>query len=320
MAAFDLIFAVASTVILFLYGLSSFSREIRDLGEAGLRRTLQAATANRMLGFAAGAGFTAIVQSRSAVTSLAVALVDSGVITFSNSLGILVGANVGTTATAWLVSFRLTGIGPIFIVLGALFGVLPSPLRVIGKAVFYFGFIFFALDLVSNSLDPLKDSERLPAMLAHATNPIIGALIGAVLTAVVQSSSVVTGLSILLVQQGTIETQAAVSIIVGANLGSAATALIASIPMSRAAKRSAQANAILNGGGVLLFLPLTYPLTELVTSLSDNAGISVALAHLIFNLTVAAIALAALKPLGSWLGPEDADGCPGGDRRRGDDG
>lgn len=303
MDAIDLVLAVAATVILFLYGLSSFSREIQELGEGRLQRVLQTFTRNRLLAFGMGAGFTAVVQSSSAVTSLAVALVDSGVITFANSLGILVGANVGTTATAWLVSFRLTGIGPVFIVAGALLGVLPGPLRVVGKAVFYFGFIFFALDLVNSSLDPLKESERLPEYLAYATSPLIGALLGAVLTALLQSSSVVTGLSILLVQQGTIEIQAAVAIIIGANLGSSVTALLASIPMSEAAKRTARANVILNAGGLLLFLPLTHPLTNLVTALSADPGISVAIAHLIFNLTVAFIALSMLKPLARWLGP-----------------
>ena len=275
MDTLDLILAIAATVILFLYGLSSFSREIQELGEGRLQRVLQKATQNRLLAFGMGAGFTAVVQSSSAVTSLAVALVDSGVITFANSLGVLVGANVGTTATAWLVSFHLTGIGPIFIIAGALLGVLPGSLRVIGKAVFYFGFIFFALDLVNSSLDPLKDSERLPEFLAYATNPLIGAALGALLTALVQSSSVVTGLSILLVQQGTIEIQAAVAIIMGANLGSSVTALIASIPMSQAAKRTACANVILNMGGLLLFLPLTLLLTNLVTALSTDLGISV---------------------------------------------
>ena len=202
-------------------------------------------------------------------------------------------------------SFQLTGIGPVFIVAGALLGILPGPLRVLGRAVFYFGFIFFALDLVNSSLDPLKESERLPEVLAYATNPVIGALLGAVLTALVQSSSVVTGLSILLVQQGTIEIQAAVAIIIGANLGSSVTALIASIPMSDAAKRTARANVVLNAGGLLLFLPFTLPLTNLVIALSSDPGISVAIAHLIFNLTVAVIALALLKPLARWLGPDE---------------
>ena len=305
MSTLDLVFAIMATVILFLYGLSSFSREIQDLGQQRLNDLLGRATRNRVAGFALGAGFTAIVQSSSAVTSLAVALVDSGVISFAQSLGVLIGANVGTTATAWLVSFKLTGIGPFFIVLGAVLSVSPGPARVAGKAVFYFGFIFFALDRISLSLDPLKESEVLPGVLAYATAPLIGALIGAGLTALLQSSSVVTGLAILLVHQGTIDIQAAVAIIIGANLGSSVTALIASIPMSPAARRAAQANFILNLGGVALFLPFTNQLTALATSLAANPGIAVAVAHLFFNLGVALIALPLTGPLARWLRPGD---------------
>lgn len=301
MDTLDLVFAIFATVILFLYGLSSFSKEIQALGQERLHRALETLTRNRFMGFALGAGFTAVVQSSSAVTSLAVGLVDSGVISFANSLGVLIGANVGTTATAWLVSFKLTGIGPFFIVLGALISLLRTPAKTVGKSLFYFGFIFFALDLVSSSLEPLRDGDVLQQALAHATNPVIGALVGASLTALLQSSSVVTGLSILLVQQGTIEIQAAVAIIIGANLGSSVTALLASVVMGQAARRSAQANVLMNLGGVLLFLPFTHWLAELVTGMSDNPGIAVAIAHLIFNVGVAIVALPLVKPLALWL-------------------
>ena len=305
MSTLDLIFAILATVILFLYGLSSFSREIQDLGQQRLNDLLGRATRNRLTGFTLGALFTAMVQSSSAVTSLAVALVDSGVISFAQSLGVLIGANVGTTATAWLVSFKLTGIGPFFIVFGAVLSALPGPARVAGKAVFYFGFIFFALDLISTSLDPLKESEVLPGILVYATAPIIGAIIGAGLTALLQSSSVVTGLAILLVIQGTIDIQAAVAIIIGSNLGSSVTALIASIPMSPVARRAARANLLLNLGGVLLFLPFTSQLTALATGLSPNPGIAVAFAHLIFNLGVAVVALPLTPAIARWLQPRD---------------
>ena len=307
MGTLDVLFAVATTVILFLYGLQSFSREIQDLGRDSLKQLLERLTRSRMSGFVLGAVFTAVVQSSSAVSALTVALVDSGAIRFANSLAVMVGANVGTTSTAWLVSFKLTGIGPVFIVLGTLISLMRGPLKVAGKSVFYFGFIFFALDLVSVSLDPLKESPDLPSLLAYATNPLIGGLIGAVLTALVQSSSVVAGLSILLVQQGTIEIQAAVAVIIGANVGSSVTGLIASIPMKPAAKKTALANLYLNLGGVLLFLPFAGQLSGLVTGLSDNPGISVAMAHLIFNVGVAVIALPLLGRLADLLKPDPTD-------------
>jgi phosphate:Na+ symporter len=306
MGYFELIIGVFATVILFLYGLQSFSREIRLLGEDRLHDALGRLTRNRFSGFALGALFTAVVQSSSAVTALAVALVDAGAISFANSLAVLIGANVGTTVTAWLVSFKLTGIGPLFIIIGAVITILPGSLRVAGKSVFYFGLIFFALDLISNSLEPIKQDPQLVEWLAATSTPLIGATVGALLTALVQSSSVVTGLSILLVQQGAIDVPAAVAIIIGANLGTTVTGLIASIPMRPAAKRTALANLILNFLGVALFLPFAPQLAAYVQSLTDDLGIAVAIAHLIFNLGIAVLALPFVRWMAQWLQPRTA--------------
>lgn len=240
----------------FCTALQSLSREIQALGEDRLHSLLQSLTRNRWSGFLLGAGFTAVVQSSSAVTALAVVLVDSGAISFANSLAVLIGSNVGTTATAWLVSFRLTGIGPAFIVLSALIGILPGPLRVVGKSVFYFGFVFFVLDLLSDALSPLANDPAFASLLASVRTPLLGALAGALLTALVQSSSVTTGIAILLVSQGALDVSAAVAIVVGANVGSTVTSLIASIPMRAAAKRTALANLLINAVGFVLVVPL----------------------------------------------------------------
>jgi len=304
---FDVAMGVFATVVLFLYGLQSFSREIQEVGKDQLQRKLEQLTRNRLSGFLLGAMSTAVVQSSSAVTALTAALVDAGTIGFVSSLPVLIGANVGTTVTAWLVSFKLTGIGPIFVVLGALLTVLPEPLRVAGKSVFYFGFIFFTLDLISHSLGPVKESPQLLELLAHTSSPVIGAASGALLTAVVQSSSVVAGLAILLVQQGTLDITGAVAIVIGANAGSTVTGLMASIPMGQAAKRTAQANVLFNVAGVLLFVPFADELAELVTAMTDDGGMAIATAHLIFNLGVAALTLPLVGPIGRWLAPRTTD-------------
>jgi Na+/phosphate symporter len=206
------LFAAVSAVLLFLYGLQGFSRELQDVGGASLQSWLGRVTASRWLGFLVGALATAIMQSSSAITALAVTLVDASVISFRASLGVLLGSNVGTTATAWLVSFKLTGIGPVFIVLGALITLLPIRARVVGKAVFYFGLIFFALDLISAELKPLQNRPQFHGQVCLPA--------GLVFTALVQSSSVTTGLAILLVQQGLLPPQAAIPIVIGANMGS----------------------------------------------------------------------------------------------------
>jgi Na+/phosphate symporter len=138
MTALQGVTAAVSAIVLFLYGLQGFSSELQVVGGETLRRWLGRVTASRWSGFLIGAVATAVVQSSSAITALAVTLVDASVISFRSSLGVLLGANVGTTATAWLVSFKLTGIGPVFIVVGALLSILPARVRVVGKAVFYF--------------------------------------------------------------------------------------------------------------------------------------------------------------------------------------
>lgn len=307
----NLFIGIFATIVLFLYGLQSFSREIQELGKDWMPGVIDKLTRNRFSGFMLGAVFTAVVQSSSAVTAIAVALVGAGTMSFSNSLAVLVGANVGTTATAWLVSAKLTGIGPAFIVAGALITVLPGPARVAGKSIFYFGFIFYALDLISHSLAPITQDPRLLDILGQATVPVLGALAGAVLTAVVQSSSVITGLAILLVQQGAIPIQAALAIIIGANAGTTVTGLIASIPLDEPARRTALANLAINLTGVLLFLPFVSQLATVVNRISDDPGTAVAWGHLIFNVGIAVIAMPLLGPLARLLEPSPK-GAPDG--------
>lgn len=306
MDRFDLIVAALAAVVLFLHGLEGFSREVRTLGRDRLSAALERLTRNRFSGFALGAAFTAVVQSSSAVTALAVALVGAGTISFANSLAVLIGANVGTTATAWLVGYKLTGIGPFFIVASVVLSLVPGPMRVAGKSVFYFGFIFFSLDLLNNGLKPISEDPAFVDYLARASAPLIGVLAGALLTALVQSSSVVTGLAIILVQQGSLDIEAAVAIIVGANAGTTVTGLIASIPMSADARRTALANLLINLFGVVAVFPFIPRLAAFVTGLSDRPGISVALAHLVFNLGLAAVTLPFVRHIAAWLEPGTA--------------
>lgn len=294
----QLFFLILSALLLFLYGLEHFSKELQKVGQDQLPHLLASATRYRLGGLLLGAGVTALVQSSSAVTALVVALVNSGTLSFSGSLAVLLGANVGTTATAWLVSFKLTGIGPFLIVLGGLLTTLPFSVRVAGRTIFYFGFIFFSLDLVSQSLEPLRHQPWLLAQLARASEPWLGVVMGALVTLALQSSSVVTGLAIVLVQQGVLPPEAAIAVVVGANAGTTVTALIASIPMDAFARRTAVMNLVFNAVGVLLVLPWITPFSRWALSLGGSPGQGVAIAHLAFNLGLALLFL----PFTGWLG------------------
>jgi phosphate:Na+ symporter len=294
MTPLQAVFAAVSAVVLFLYGLQGFSRELQTVGGTALQSWLGRVTASRWRGFAAGALATAVVQSSSAVTALTTALVDAGVISFRASLAVVLGSNVGTTATAWLVSFKLTGIGPFFIVLGAILSAIPSRLRVIGKAVFYFGLIFFALDLISTELKPLQNQPTFREFIALAQTPWLGVLTGLVFTALIQSSSVTTGVAILLVQQGVMPPEAAVPIVIGANVGSTSTALMASLGMGPTARATAVSNLLFNAAGAIAFFPFLRRFAHAVVSFAGDPGLAVAWAHLAFNLTVGILFLAGL--------------------------
>ncbi|MCU0762763.1 MAG: Na/Pi symporter [Hydrogenophaga sp.] len=295
-----------SALLLFLYGLEQFSKELQVIGRDRLPRWLGLATRNRLGGFTLGAVVTAVVQSSSAVSALVVALVNSGTLSFAASLAVLLGAKVGTTSTAWLVSYELTHIGPYLIVLGGLLTLLPFSIRVVGRAVFYFGFIFFALDLVSDSLEPLRQSPWVLEWLARAQEPWLGVLMGVLMTVVLQSSSVVSGLAIVLVQQGVLDPLGAVAVVVGASLGTTATGLIASIPMDRFARRTAQMNLLFNAVGVVLMLPFITAFGAWALAVGGSAGQAVALANLAFNLGVAVLFL----PFTGWMGRRF---CPAGE-------
>jgi Na/Pi-cotransporter len=280
------LFSAVAAIILFLFSLQSFSHELQKAGGETLQAWLGRVTASKWLGLLVGAGATALVQSSSAVTALAVTLVDAGIIPFKSSLGILLGANIGTTSTAWLVSLKLTDIGPYFIVAGALLSLLPSRWNFLGKAVFYFGLIFFALNLVSTHLKPLSNAPVFQEWLGRAEAPWLGVLVGLVLTALVQSSSVTTGLAILLVQQGILPAVAAIPIVVGSNIGPTSTGLIASLGMKPVARAMAAANLFFNAAGVLIYFPFLRPFSRLMVDWFGAGSMSVAWAHLIFNVTV----------------------------------
>ena len=255
MTIFQTAVSIMATIVLFLHGLRGFSRELQEAGTDAFQAILTKLTKHRYRGFALGAAVTVFIQSSSAVSSITVALVDSGAITFRNSLGVLLGANVGTTTTAWLVSFELTSIGPFFLVLGTVIGMLPVRARVFGQAIFYFGFILFALDLLSDSLAPLRDAPFLGELLGAAASLPLAVLVGIVITLLVQSSSVTVGLAVLLVEQGAIAPEAAIAVVVGANVGTTSTALIASSTMGSAAKRASRANLFFNVAGAACVLP-----------------------------------------------------------------
>jgi phosphate:Na+ symporter len=293
---YQIIFSILSAIILFLFGLGAFSQELKQAAGNKLEGIMKKLTVNRFVAFLVGVVFTAVIQSSTAVSTLAVSLVDSGVLSFTGSIAIMLGSYIGTTLTAWMVSFKLTGIGPIFIVLGSVIGLLPWKIKIFGKGLFYFGFIFFSLDLVSSSLQPLKESTYLAEFLLYTNTALKGIIVGTLLTIIMQSSTVVTGLTIIFVQQGMLTPEASIPIVLGANIGTTVTALYATLGMSHTAKKSAWANTIINVIGVMIIFPFLTPFTNFVLEAAPNNSLVVAIAHLFFNLVLVTLFLIFLTP------------------------
>ncbi|HYP72386.1 MAG TPA: Na/Pi symporter [Variovorax sp.] len=301
MSDWQWIFSAISAIALFLYGLSGFSRELLDAGGARLTLWLGKATSNRYVAAFLGAVFTAFIQSSTAVTALAISLVDGGMLRFAAALAILLGANVGTTTTAWLVSFKLTALGPICLSIGALVSALaPARWKPVGKVLFYFGFVLFALDLIGGAMAPLGQSPAVVSALAHANSPWVGVPAGILVTIVLQSSSITTGLAVVLVQQQVLTTEAAIYLVVGANVGTTVTGLIASASMGMLARKTAWINTGFKVAGALLFAPTLVLFAQAVVRAAPSPEMAVALAHLIFNVVSSTLFLV-FMPL--YLGP-----------------
>lgn len=293
---FQTIIIIIAAISLFVYGLQNFSKEVENLGVDKLQKWIGKITAVPFGGFVLGGVVTAIIQSSTMVSSLTVSLVSSGVLTFRESLLILLGTNIGTTSTGWIVTFESHLLGPIFIVLGTLISIVPNRLSTLGKSIFYFGFIFFSLSFISQAMEPLRNDPILVEVLSKASNPLLGILYGIIITIIIQSSSVVVGLVIVLISQGIVTLDAAIPIVVGANIGTTSTALLVSLKLSPLSRLTALSASTFNLVGVLLLFPFFGVLERFVESISPNPTVQVALAFTISNSLTSVFFLILLNP------------------------
>ena len=290
-----------TAIILFVFGLEHFSKEIERISGEHFRKTISKATRVPIVGVLIGALVTAFIQSSSATSVITISLVNAGVLSFKNSIGIIFGSNIGTTITAQLVAFKLTAFAPIFIIIGFVLSLTRNRFSIFGRTIFYFGFVFFTLNLISSTLQPLQNNATLVNLLTHPQNPIFAILIGCLFTSIVQSSSVTTGLAIIFTQQGILGLENAVPLIMGANIGTTATALIAVFNMDIAAKKTALSHFLFNVGGVILFTPLLLIFGYKLSEVKMDPAIALANIHLIFNLATSLIFIIFITPFGKLV-------------------
>ena len=296
MVNLEILFGVVPALILFLYGIESFSKEIQQLAGEKFRKLLRKLTKTPPLGALLGAAVTAIVQSSSATTVITVSLVNAGIISFSQSLGIIFGSNVGTTLTAQLIALKLTSFAPVFIIVGFLLKMFGKKYRILGKPLFFFGLVFYGLMLVSNNIEPIKNDPTIITLFSSFSNVFVALFVGFIFTAIVQSSSVTTGLVVVLAQSGLLDLKMGIPLLIGANIGSSTTALLSSLDLNLHARRVGIANFLFNLGGAIFFLPILGLFISVINMLGGGMGQQVANAHIIFNIATLIVFLLIVKP------------------------
>lgn len=287
----NIILSMAGGLGLFLFGMRVMSDSIEKVAGARLRQILEQLTTNRFTGILVGAIFTAIIQSSSACTVMVVSFVNSGLMTLYQAAGVIFGANIGTTVTSLLVSFKLERVAPIILLVGVILVTFSKrqKLAKFGEIIVGFGILFMGLSSMSSAMSGMKDSQAVLDLFASLQTPILGVLLGTFLTAVIQSSSVTVSIMVLMANQELLGLDMCMFIILGCNIGACASALLASLTGKKDAKRAASIHLIFNViGTVIVYIIFRLGVHQIVTVLSElahhDAGRIVAYAHIAIKI------------------------------------
>ncbi len=292
-----LIIGMLGGLALFLYGMGKMSDGMKKTAGNKLRDIIGAITKNRIMALTVGAVFTMIVQSSSATTVMLVSFVQAGLMSFTQSLGVILGADIGTTVTAQLIAFKVTDYALLMVAIGFFMQMTAkkSSIKNIGEIFLGFGILFYGMKLMSDTMSPLRDYPVFVDLIARLSNPYLGLLVGTLFTGIVQSSAATTGVVIVLSQQGLIGLETGIPIILGANIGTCVTAGLASINTAREAKRVALAHVFFKIAGVMIFLFWIPTFADLVRSMSESfsndTARQIANAHTVFNVSLGVIFL-----------------------------
>lgn len=274
---------------LFLYGMNLMGEGLQKSAGTRLKAIIKLLTSNIFMGVLVGTGVTAVIQSSSATTVMVVGFVNAGIMTLKQAIGVIMGANIGTTVTAQLVSFNLNGMAPVALGIGIvlyLFGKNPK-IKHVSEILIGFGMLFTGMEFMKDAVEPLRDYKGFTDMLvSFGQYPLLGLLLGFGITAIVQSSSASMGMLVALAAEGLIPLNAALPILYGQNIGTCVTSLLSSIGANKNAKRAAVIHLIFNVLGTVLFLIfLNKPVVSLVTGMDPgNVARQIANTHTLFNI------------------------------------
>lgn len=288
---FEILMQFAGGLGLFIYGMKLMGDGLEKAAGNKMKKLLEVLTTNKYMGVLVGALVTAIIQSSSASTVMVIGFVNAGLMNLIQATGVIMGANVGTTVTAQLIAFNLTKIAPVAVFIGVIMMMFIKnrTVKKLGEVITGFGILFMGMSLMTSAMEPLRDNPVFVEMMTNVSNPIIGILVGASVTAIVQSSSASIGILQALALQGLIGLDGAVFILFGQNIGTCVTALLASIGTSKTAKKAALIHLIFNVFGSVLFsvLIVVWPqalnIIQIISPQGDTVR-EIANAHTIFNI------------------------------------
>lgn len=314
---FFLITGLIGGLALFLFGMEMMSEGMKKTAGGKLRLILETLTNNRLVAVAVGTFVTMVIQSSSATTVMLVSFVQAQLMTFTQTLGIILGAGIGTTITAQMIAFKLTDYSLLIVGVGFLVVFLSKSKKIksIGEIILGFGILFFGMYVMSSAMYPLRTYKPFIDLLLHLENPIVGILVGTIFTALIQSSSAFTGILIVLGTQGLVTLEAAIPLILGSNIGTSITAILASINAGRDAKRVALAHSLFKVIGVIIFVwwipyfadfvrsisPQGSPNVKGIALLAEVVPRQIANAHTVFNVVLTILLLPFLNILGNVI-------------------
>lgn len=290
------LFSMLGGLALFLYGMNMMSNGLEMAAGDKMKTILEKLTSNRILGVLVGALVTAIIQSSSATTVMVVGFVNSGLMSLTSAVWVIMGANIGTTITGQLIAIDITAIAPLIAFIGVAMIVFfkSQKLDAIGGVIGGLGILFIGMETMSSAMVPLRTMPEFVGLISKFQNPFIGILVGALFTALIQSSSASVGILQALAKSGVMTLSSSIYVLFGQNIGTCITSVLASIGTSKNAKRTTVIHLSFNIIGTVLFVTISmlFPFADLVQSLTpSNVAAQIANVHTIFNVTTTLLLL-----------------------------
>ncbi len=288
---------------LFLYGMKLMGEGIEKVAGSKMKTILEWCTKNRLIGVIVGTIFTAIIQSSSAATVMVVSFVNSGLMNLMQAVGVIMGANIGTTVTAQIVAFDLDSIAPIFVITGVVMIMFfkNETVNKVGEVLFGFGALFLGMSLMKNSMADIKDSVTVMKMISSLKNPLVAILVGLVITTILQSSSASVGILVTMAGSGLVELPMCFYVILGCNIGACTSAVLVGLTGKKDAKRAALIHLMFNIIGSIIMLLILLPfggyVEHWINAISADPKRAVANTHTIFKVFQVII----LFPFAGWI-------------------